>query len=85
MQPRAMPTATADPGPRCGRIWLRITGAPGDIGSAAVLFRELLLLLAQACQMRVAQIELPLDPAPRFVLELAAAIQIIDEVTLCGN
>jgi hypothetical protein len=41
--------------------------------------------LPHAGQMRIAQIELQLDPAPRFVLELATAIQIIDEVTLCGN
>ena len=35
--------------------------------------------------MRIAQIEFPLNPAARFVLELAPAIQIIDEVTLSGN
>jgi hypothetical protein len=28
--------------------------------------------------MRLAQIELPLDPAPRFVLQLAAPKEIVD-------
>jgi hypothetical protein len=32
--------------------------------------------------MGVAQIELPLNPAPRLVLELTAAIEIIDQVSL---
>ena len=35
--------------------------------------------------MRVAQIELPLDAAPRFVLELAPAIKVVDQLPLGGD
>ena len=31
--------------------------------------------------MGVAQIELPLNPAPRLVLELTAAIKIVDQIS----
>src|ERR1700676_594473 len=40
------------------------------------------ILSANAGEMGVAQIELPLNPAPRLVLELTAAIEIIDQVSL---
>jgi hypothetical protein len=36
------------------------------------------ILVAQAGEMRVAQIEVPLYPAPRLVFQLAAAIKVID-------
>src|SRR6266576_3971531 len=38
-----------------------------------------------AGEMRLAQIELPLDPAPRLVFELAAAKQLVDVVSLRGD
>jgi hypothetical protein len=67
MQPRDGPNTTADPQfPVWAAVDLRILRA-----MRAILRR---LLLAHAGQMRIAQIELQLDPAPRFVVELAAAI-----------
>ena len=35
--------------------------------------------------MRVAQIELPLDPAPRLVFQLAPTIAIVDRLSLPLN
>jgi hypothetical protein len=36
-------------------------------------------------EMRLAQIELPLDPAPRLVLQLAAPKEIVDLLPLGGD
>src|SRR5438132_1281788 len=40
---------------------------------------------APAGEMRLAQIELPLDPAPRLVFELAAAKQLVDVRSFGGD
>src|SRR5260370_12395887 len=50
-----------------------------SLGSVA---RPASFLGAPAGEMRLAQIELPLDPAPRLVFELAAAKQLVDVVSL---
>jgi hypothetical protein len=48
----------------------------------AIITRSRSSLRAQFGEMSVAQIKLPLDPAPRLVFQLAATIAIVDHLSL---